>query len=132
MRKTLIRKILIYLLALLFLYTFIHKIIHRSDFVITLYRSTLIQDEYVPFLSYLIPFIELVVFVLLFFWSENIFSLKISLITLLVFTIYFIAINNFSLYTGCSCGGIFNQLSYTEHLLVNFFFYYCKYYSTYT
>ena len=49
-------------------------------------------------------------------------GLYISLFTLSVFTIYLIALNNFSLFDGCSCGGVFYTLEYKEHLLINFFF----------
>lgn len=61
-----------------------------------------------------------VIIILLF--EKFLFGLYMSFFLLLTFTVYLIALNNFSVYDGCSCGGVFNQMSYSGHLITNFSF----------
>ncbi len=111
-----------YILALLFAYSFMKKVLNLNMFKVKLMRSELIPDTWVWFLGYLVPLIELVVVILLVTSFKTKISLYFSLSTLFIFTFYLFSINHFSLYTGCSCGGIFERLTYSQHLLVNIFF----------
>ncbi len=106
------------LLVGLFSYTLYHKFDNLQEFETTLLKSTLINPELVPFLKYAVPFSEILV--LLFLVSKkHLYGFYGALILLLAFTIYLIILNNFSLYDGCSCGGVFNKMTYSQHLLVN-------------
>ncbi len=111
-----------YLLVLLFVYTAYHKLIDLNEFEVTLYKSELIMDSLRPFLKYFVPLFELLVALLMLFNKTFLKGLYLSLITLVIFTIYFVALNNFSFNKGCSCGGIFNKLEYSDHLIINFIF----------
>lgn len=108
-------------LILLFAYTLIHKINDIETFETTLIKSTIINPSFIPIIKYATLFIEFIVIILL-IKKNSMFGFYASLLTLTTFTVYLIALNNFSLYTGCSCGGFFNELSYTNHLIVNFIF----------
>lgn len=111
-------EILRYIILLVFLYTFYHKIIDLEVFEKQLLRSKLIF-RYVGFLKYGIPFIELITVVILFFDRFILIGLYLSFSLLSLFTVYLVALNEFSLFYGCSCGGVFNELSFNDHLIVN-------------
>ena len=109
-----------YLLILLYVYTCYHKIVDRDVFEETLSKSKLIYN-YKDILLYLIPISEIIAIVLL-IPNKFIKGLYFSLFLMVSFTVYLIAVNNFSLYDGCSCGGIFNTMPYWLHVSVNIFF----------
>lgn len=111
-----------FLLMFLFLYTGYIKIIEFDTFGITLLKSNLINDSFVPFLQYFLPTFEILIVISLFTDKLYKTGLYISFFTLVLFTFYLIALNNFSLYQGCSCGGIFDELTYSNHVIVNLFF----------
>lgn len=109
-----------YLLILLYVYTCYHKIVDRDVFEETLSKSKLIYN-YKDILLYLIPISEIIAIALL-IPNKFIKGLYFSLFLMVSFTVYLIAVNNFSLYDGCSCGGIFNTMPYWLHVSVNIFF----------
>lgn len=111
-----------YSLALLFAYTLLKKISNFKLFRIKLLRSEIIPDYAIDFFAYIIPVVEFIIVVLLASYFKTKIYLYVSLAVLLAFTFYLFAINHFSLYTGCSCGGVFENLTYSQHLLVNLFF----------
>ncbi|MFZ4928312.1 MauE/DoxX family redox-associated membrane protein [Chryseobacterium sp. Mn2064] len=113
-------EIIRYLLILLYVYTCYHKIVDRDVFEQTLSKSKLIYN-YKEILLYLIPLSEIIAIALL-IPNKFIKGLYFSLFLMISFTIYLIAVNNFSLYDGCSCGGIFNSMPYWLHVSVNAFF----------
>lgn len=119
--KKIILQILRIILIILFSYTAYHKLIDLDFFRQTLMKSTLIEEYQIDFLLYFVPIIELLTIFLL-IAEKYIFGLYMSLLLMLTFTIYLIVMNNFSFYKGCSCGGIFNELSYFEHIAANISF----------
>lgn len=104
-----------------FSYTLFYKIYENDVFIDTLNKSTIIKDNQILYIQYFVPFSELTTILFLLFNKKNI-GFYFSFTLLLIFTFYLIALNNFSFYKGCSCGGIFNKLSYSEHLTVNILF----------
>lgn len=119
LRKSDIFSILVTLLSFLFLYSSSYKISNYNEFGITLYNSRLIPEFSIPILQIFLPLVEVVVFVLLNLNKTRLLALKVSFFILIVYTLYLIAINNFSLFDGCSCGGIFVDLEYFEHVVLN-------------
>lgn len=113
-------EIIRYLLILLYVYTCYHKIVYDAVFEETLSKSKLIS-EYKNILLFLIPLSEIIA-ILLLIPNRFLKGLYFSLFLMVSFTIYLIAVNNFSLYDGCSCGGIFNAMPYWLHVSVNLFF----------
>lgn len=120
LNKVILVEIIRYLLLLLYVYTCYHKIVDSDTFEETLSKSKLIFD-YKNILFYLIPSLEIIAILLLI--PKNFQKgLYFSLMLMCVFTIYLVAVNNFSLYDGCSCGGVFNSMPYWLHVSVNLFF----------
>lgn len=110
------------LFSFLFLYSSSYKISDYNDFGISLYNSHLIPEVSIFFLQIALPLIEIMIFILLNLKKTRYFSLKVSFFILTLYTVYLITINNFSLFDGCSCGGIFVDLDYVEHVILNFCF----------
>lgn len=119
--KNKILQIFRFLLVVLFVYTAFHKLIDLHLFRQTLMKSTLIEENQINFLLYFVPAIEILT-ILLLISNKYIHGLYMSLLLMTTFTIYLVVLNNFSFYKGCSCGGIFNEMSYLEHIIINISF----------
>lgn len=113
-----IKLIIRVIIAMLWVYVALKKIFSISEFKSVLYKSALIESYQVDFLSIILPIIEIIIFILLFIRNAT-YGYYLSLLMLLTYTGYLIVLNDFSIYEGCSCGGIFYSLSYQEHLIVN-------------
>lgn len=109
------------ILLLMFCYTTYHKLTDLNKFEATLFKSTLIEEYQVKYLLLIIPSIELIAIFSLLRINYRI-GFFISFFLMLLFTLYLVALNNYSFYKGCSCGGIFNELSYSQHIIVNISF----------
>ncbi|MGN6212049.1 MauE/DoxX family redox-associated membrane protein [Parafilimonas sp.] len=120
MKLNVLKQLITYLLTLLFTYTSMLKIIDYQDFVIKLLKSSILPTEFVGFISYFIPTIEILTVILLLF--KTIWGLYASFILMCAFTFYLVLLNSYSNYSGCSCGGILNNLSFKSHLVFNIFF----------
>lgn len=109
------------ILLLMFCYTTYHKLIDLNKFEATLLKSTLIEEYQVKYLLYIIPSLELVAVFFLLRKNYRV-GFFISFFLMLLFTLYLVALNNYSFYKGCSCGGIFNEMSYSQHIIINISF----------
>ncbi len=110
-----------YGLVILYFYTLIHKLMDLGFLEENLRKSSLLTD-YAPIVKYILPAIEIIVIILLVVNKLALKGLYFSLLLLLSFTFYLIALNNFSFFEGCSCGGIFNEMDYQTHVFVNIAF----------
>lgn len=103
----------------LFTYTASAKLFSFASFRSTLGRLPLI-GHFSSALAVGLPLLELTVSALLFFPKSRLLGLYASLILMAIFTIYI----GYSLLSGsnlpCSCGGVIQNLSWREHLLLNF------------
>ncbi|MCH7415287.1 hypothetical protein MM213_17435 [Belliella sp. R4-6] len=111
-----------WLLIILFGYTAINKLI---DWEHT--RASLYNQVFPIWLSeiilYLIPFLELLTVILLILPRTRRQGLVISILLMLAFTIYIsLVLTNIFGRIPCSCGGVLNQLGWTEHLFFNLLF----------
>lgn len=113
------QSLLRYVLAIFFLYVAINIGFDLEGFQIKLYQSELISNDLAIFLSYIVPSFQLLLSFLLFMNTKLKEVLMISLVFLVVVTFYLLALNEFSLFNGCSCGGVFDELTYSQHLFVN-------------
>lgn len=109
------------LLALLFIYAAVSKILDFENFQIQLAQSPLLS-AYASFISYSIIIVEILVSICLFIPRTNKLALYASLGLMVAFTIYIYMILNYSDFIPCSCGGILEKFGWTEHLLFNIFF----------
>jgi uncharacterized membrane protein YphA (DoxX/SURF4 family) len=113
-----ITKIASVLFIVLFVYSATSKLLDFDQFKIQLGQSPIIT-AYADWVAWGIPIIEYVItglflvprFILLAFYAS--FSLMI------MFTTYILLILNFSDYIPCSCGGVLEDLGWTEHIVFN-------------
>lgn len=119
--KQLLLEIICGLLILLFLYTAISKIADYAQFRIQLSNSPSLSP-YAGVLSWLVPVIEIIIVILLFFPLYRKSGMYASLILLTLFTGYLIYMVIFTPDLPCSCGGVLQILSWREHIIFNLVF----------
>ncbi len=80
------------------------------------------NENFSHILVYLIPFIEVFTAFLLSFRQSRIWGLWFSTGCMMVFTVYAaMVVFGFFAITPCSCGGLLNKMSWTEHFYFNLF-----------
>jgi hypothetical protein len=107
--------------VLLFVYAAISKLIDHHDFQVELGKSPLLTS-YASLVALAIPVTELILSFLLVFSRTRLVGLYCSFGLMSAFTFYIIAITQFSEFVPCSCGGILEQMSWTQHLIFNIIF----------
>jgi uncharacterized membrane protein YphA (DoxX/SURF4 family) len=110
------------LLVLLFLYTGLAKLLNLKEFANTLNNQPL-PKSILPWLLWLVPFVEMVTALLLLIDRTRLIGLWSSLVIMLGFTVYtaLVLLNVFAK-IPCSCGGVIRQLTWKQHLVFNIFF----------
>lgn len=106
------------LLILLFAYAAMVKLIGYNKFVVQIGLSPLLPSFFHT-VAWVIPVLELVIAIALLFPSLLKIGLYASLIIMILFTFYIIGIFTVADHVPCSCGGILESLSWTEHLIFN-------------
>ncbi|WP_121667549.1 MauE/DoxX family redox-associated membrane protein [Mesonia aquimarina] len=119
--RNLIVRIVSYLFVLLFVYAAVSKMIDFEVFRSQLSQSPLLTN-YSSLLVFIIPFIEILIAIALLLPKLQYFALYASGILMLLFSLYIVAILNFSPSIPCSCGGILENLGWEQHLYVNLIF----------
>lgn len=109
------------LLVLLFTYAAISKLTDRQHFQAVLSQMLLIKYA-AGFMSFAVPVTELVVCALLFMPNSSLFGLYASFGLLISFTLYIGCMILFAPKLPCNCGGVLEQMSWTQHLIFNLVF----------
>jgi len=109
------------LLTILFVYTATSKLMHLGTFQMRLERMPYISS-FVPWISWGVPFLELVIAGLLLVPKFRVLGIYASLILLTLFTSYIITVLQFSDDIPCSCGGVLSVLRWDDHILFNLVF----------
>lgn len=112
------RELISFLLITLWIYAAVGKLLQFENFRIRLSQFPFIS-EYADLLAWLVPGVEIMIALLLFFPRLKDEALLASTALLLVFTAYIIAVINFSDSIPCSCNGVLASLSWKEHILFN-------------
>lgn len=116
------KKILIEIVCLLYILLFVYaaasKMLDYSNFEVQLGQSPLLSP-FAEFLSWLVPLTELVLAVLLAWPRTRKKALWGSLALMLLFTFYIVMILKFSPYVPCSCGGVLEDMTWSQHLVFN-------------
>jgi len=110
--------VLLFLFILLFVYAAVSKLVDYETFENQLGQSPLLS----AFAGWVAPgviFIELLIALLLIFERTRLFALFGFYTVMVLFTTYIIIILNFTDFIPCSCGGVLEQLGWTEHLVFN-------------
>lgn len=103
---------------LLFCYAAISKILDYENFEVQLAQSPLLS-AYASTIAWLIIATELVIVLLLVLNSTSKIGLYSSFGLMTAFTVYIYLILNYSDFVPCSCGGILEEMGWTEHFVFN-------------
>lgn len=109
------------LIVFLFMYTSLSKLMDYDVFVEQLGKSPLL-GPIKEVLAIAIPAIELFLVVLLTLPKTRMAGLKGSFILLSGFTLYLIYMVSVAPTLPCTCGGVINQMSWTQHIFFNIAF----------
>jgi Methylamine utilisation protein MauE. len=119
--KVVIVEAISFLFILLFMYAAVSKFADYDKFRIQLGQSPLLTD-FAKWIAWFIPAVEVVISLMLAFARSRLKGLYASFTLMVMFTAYIFTIQNFSDYIPCSCGGILQDMSWTQHLLFNLAF----------
>ncbi|WP_373614519.1 MauE/DoxX family redox-associated membrane protein [Mucilaginibacter sp. OAE612] len=120
--KTTIQSLLISLLIMLFIYAALSKLLTFSDFRQQLYNQNF-SHGFAAFLTYFLPGAEIITAGFLCFKRTVLAGLFLSAILLVAFTGYIsLVMLHYWDRMPCSCGGILSHMSWTAHLIFNWFF----------
>lgn len=109
------------LLTILFVYTSVSKLMHLNTFQLRMARMPYIAS-YASLISWVLPFLELVIAGLLWFTRYRTMAFFFSFILLSLFTTYIIIVLTSSDSIPCSCGGVISAFGWKDHILLNISF----------
>jgi hypothetical protein len=79
-------------------------------------------SAYAGIIAWLVPAVEIIIAVLMVFDRFRVLALFAAFALMVMFTAYIYIILNFSDFVPCSCGGVLEKLSWTQHLIFNIVF----------
>ena len=109
------------LFVVLFVYAATSKLWDFGQFKVQLGQSPVLT-AYADGVAWLVPLTEYVLAVLLLWRQQRLTALYGAFGLMVMFTTYIILVLNFSDYVPCSCGGVLEDLGWTEHIVFNLFF----------
>ncbi len=109
------------LFIVLFVYAAISKLLDFETFTVQLAQSPLLS-AYTGVIAWVVPGLEILIAVLLTIPKYRIPALYASFTLMVMFTAYIYIILNFSDFIPCSCGGVLEKLSWTQHFIFNIVF----------
>lgn len=119
--KTIIIEIISSLYILLFVYAAVSKLMDFDNFQVQVAQSPLLT-AFAGFISIAVIVFELFIALLLAIPRTRVIGLYFSFVLMVLFSVYIYIILNYSSYIPCSCGGILENMSWTEHLIFNIAF----------
>lgn len=118
MKKTTIVETIVFLYAILFLYTGISKLMEQNVFSEQMTGLPILAPV-APLIVSGLPLLEFLVVVLLVVPRWRLKGLYASTALMVAFTFYIIALMTFNDQLPCSCGGILASLSWGQHIVFN-------------
>jgi len=118
MKKETIVEIIAYVFVILFLYTGIGKLMEYDVAKEQIGLSPLLEPI-AQEVVIILPVLEIVTALLLFFPKTKKYGLKASLALMLAFTGYVIYILGYNDQLPCTCGGVLEKMSWPQHLIFN-------------
>ena len=109
------------LFILLFVYAAVTKLLDFENFQVQLGQSPLLS-AFAGWVSWGVPITEILIAIVLLFPRYRLVGLFAAFSLMVLFTTYIIIILNFSSFIPCSCGGILEKMSWTQHLVFNSLF----------
>lgn len=116
--KCIVIETISFLLILLFTYTALSKLSNYRFF-----RSQLslypVLNHFTGFVPWSLPVVELAIVVLLLLPAKRLYGLYASIFLLILFTLYLAIMLLSQSNLPCSCGGVIEKLSWSEHIVFN-------------
>jgi len=109
------------LFILLFIYAAVSKVKDFEKFEVQLGKSPLV-NPFVSQIAWGVPILEISIALMLIIKRTQFIALYMAFTLMVVFSAYIIAILKFSSYIPCSCGGIIENMTWTQHLYFNTLF----------
>lgn len=109
------------LYIILFVYAATSKLFDFEQFKTQLGQSPIITT-YADWVAWAVPLLELAIAGLFIVPRFMLFAFYASFSLMIMFTTYIILILNFSDFIPCSCGGVLEDLGWTEHIVFNVVF----------
>lgn len=118
MKRTTIIETIVFLHVILFLYTGVSKLMDYTVFKENIAGSPILAPIATP-IAWGLPWVEFIITVMLIVPRWRLKGLYASLVLMIAFTSYVIGLLLFENDLPCSCGGILQQLSWPQHLILN-------------
>lgn len=128
--KNIIGQVIAFLFILMFSYAAVSKWLDYDMFLIQLKKSEYLTS-FASLTSWIVPAIELLACVLLAVPKWRLAGLYISYGLMFIFTGYIVLILQLADQIPCSCGGILEHMSWTQHLVFNLVFLILSLYAIY-
>ncbi len=119
--KSVIIEFITMLYILLFVYAATSKLLDFDTFQVQLGQSPLLS-AFAGWVAFGVPFLEFFIVLLLVFPKWRLIGLYAAFSLMVLFSTYIVVILNFSSFVPCSCGGILENMSWTQHLVFNVLF----------
>ena len=119
--KSVIIEFITMLYILLFVYAATSKLLDFDTFQVQLGQSPLLS-AFARWVAFGVPFLEFFIVLLLVFPKWRLIGLYAAFSLMVLFSTYIVVILNFSSFVPCSCGGILENMSWTQHLVFNVLF----------
>ncbi|WP_268225118.1 MauE/DoxX family redox-associated membrane protein [Sinomicrobium oceani] len=119
--RNVIVEIICYLFILLFVYAAATKLADFQNFRIQLAKSPMLT-EIAGFTSVIVPSLELIIALFLTIPRFRIVAMYASFCLMVMFTAYIYIIITYSPHIPCSCGGILENMGWSEHFYFNIAF----------
>lgn len=114
-------EIILFLCVALFVYAAATKLLDLEKFVVQIGQSPILTS-YKRILAWLVPGLEFVIAALMIIPKTRLAGLYAFFGMMTMFTFYIVLASRFSTYIPCSCGGVLENMSWTQHLYFNVFF----------
>lgn len=121
MKKALIIEIISGAFIFLFVYAAVSKLMDLDKFAAQIGQSPILTDiNYI--VAWAIPITEIVIALLLTTKRTRSAGLSMSLVMMILFSAYIVAILSFGEHIPCACGGVIERLGWKGHLIFNISF----------
>ncbi|MCR9228778.1 MAG: hypothetical protein NXH90_15270 [Flavobacteriaceae bacterium] len=107
--------------VVLFVYAATSKLWDFQQFRVQLGQSPILT-AYADGVAWMVPGVEYLLALLLLFTRSRLVAFYGSFALMVMFTTYIVLVLHFSDYIPCSCGGVLEDLGWTEHIVFNLFF----------
>ncbi|RKS03039.1 MauE/DoxX family redox-associated membrane protein [Flavobacterium sp. 102] len=109
------------LYAVLFCYAATSKLLDFQTFKMQLGQSPLLSP-FAVWVSVIVPISEFIIALMIMIPRFRLLGLFAAFTLMIMFTSYIYIILNYSAFVPCSCGGILQKMSWSQHLIFNIIF----------